>query len=369
MFPVELTNEDISNSEGYKEYYAIASGVAPPKTKASVRKTKSSSNTTITPPTVAGTRLLTSEKGKQPAKSSKAKGLTVLFEVAMTEAEQINLAMKRSLQQTQISQASGFSADEGTDDEDEVDERSDDQEDDDDDQDDDVQDDNNDDQDTDNNGDDFVHPKLSIYEEEAKDEERFDPIVQTPENSNDEGNDDASLGLNVGGEDGQDAEDDDEELYRDPESTSAPKEKATKTSGKSTQGSKSHQKIASESAPAEEPMQTTQDLEEPSHQEFETGVANDQAITENRLMRIDELHKLSDGTLNDVRTALDDRLKGIRMKYLPQDIWRKSDNERAAAMIQAIDKQLKTKRIMQSLEKFVGGRLYKEDFRMLQRTI
>ncbi|GKA05547.1 hypothetical protein Tco_0684667 [Tanacetum coccineum] len=37
----------------------------------------------------------------------------------------------------------------------------------------------------------------------------------------------------------------------------------------------------------------------------------------NRLMHIDELHKFSDGTLNDVRTALDDRLKGIQMKYLP----------------------------------------------------
>nr|GFB67420.1 hypothetical protein [Tanacetum cinerariifolium] len=33
----------------------------------------------------------------------------------------------------------------------------------------------------------------------------------------------------------------------------------------------------------------------------------------NRLMWIDELHKFSDGTLTDVRTALDDRLKGIRM--------------------------------------------------------
>nr|GFB04065.1 hypothetical protein [Tanacetum cinerariifolium] len=33
----------------------------------------------------------------------------------------------------------------------------------------------------------------------------------------------------------------------------------------------------------------------------------------NRLMRIDELHKFNDGTLNDVRNALDDRLKGIRM--------------------------------------------------------
>ncbi|GJY88948.1 hypothetical protein Tco_0503576 [Tanacetum coccineum] len=38
----------------------------------------------------------------------------------------------------------------------------------------------------------------------------------------------------------------------------------------------------------------------------------------NRLMRIDELHKFSDDTLDDVRTALNDRLKGIKMEYLPQ---------------------------------------------------
>nr|GEY52154.1 hypothetical protein [Tanacetum cinerariifolium] len=77
----------------------------------------------------------------------------------------------------------------------------------------------------------------------------------------------------------------------------------------------------------------------------------------NRLMRIDELHKFSDGTLNDVRNALDNRLKGIRMQYLPLTIWRKGDKDIAAAMIQAIKKMLKTRRIMRSLEKFVGGRL------------
>nr|GFA76774.1 hypothetical protein [Tanacetum cinerariifolium] len=90
---------------------------------------------------------------------------------------------------------------------------------------------------------------------------------------------------------------------------------------------------------------------------------------QNRLMRIDELHKFSDGTLTDVRTTLDDRLKGIQMKYLPQSIWKKSDKDRAAAMIQTIDKRLKTRRIIRSLERFVGGRMYKGDFRMLQRTI
>nr|GEW80983.1 hypothetical protein [Tanacetum cinerariifolium] len=90
---------------------------------------------------------------------------------------------------------------------------------------------------------------------------------------------------------------------------------------------------------------------------------------QNRLMRIDELHKFSDGTLNDVQTALDDRQKGIWMQYLPQTIWRRSDKDRAAAMIQAIDKQLKRRRIMLSLEKFVGGRLYEGDFLLLQWTV
>nr|GEW05564.1 retrovirus-related Pol polyprotein from transposon TNT 1-94 [Tanacetum cinerariifolium] len=227
MLPVELTNQDIRNSEAYKEYYAVASGAAPPKTKASVRKTKSSSDTTITPPTAAGTRLSTFAKSKQPAKASKAKSLTVLSEVAMTEAEQMKLATKRSLQQTHISQASGSGVNEGIviiprvpdvpteeyndeiswkssdeDDDDDVDERRDEG--------------NDDDQDTDNEGDELVHPKLSIHEEEeTKDEESFDPISKTPEKSDNEGNDDASLGLNVGNGKGHDAEDDEDELYRD----------------------------------------------------------------------------------------------------------------------------------------------------------
>ncbi|GKD11257.1 hypothetical protein Tco_1190942, partial [Tanacetum coccineum] len=38
------------------------------------------------------------------------------------------------------------------------------------------------------------------------------------------------------------------------------------------------------------------------------------------LMRIDELYKFSDDRLNDVRSALDDILKRIRMEYLPQTV-------------------------------------------------
>nr|GEU99798.1 hypothetical protein [Tanacetum cinerariifolium] len=79
------------------------------------KKTRSSFDTTITPPTAAaGPRLTTSEKGKQAIKAPKSKSLSALSEVAMTEAQQLKLATKRSLQQTHISQASGSGADEGT---------------------------------------------------------------------------------------------------------------------------------------------------------------------------------------------------------------------------------------------------------------
>nr|GEY63778.1 hypothetical protein [Tanacetum cinerariifolium] len=82
MLPIELTNEEIRNSNAYKEYSAVATGAAPPKPNASVQKTRSSFDTTITPSTAAaGPRLTTSDKGKQT---------------------------------THISQASGFGADEGT---------------------------------------------------------------------------------------------------------------------------------------------------------------------------------------------------------------------------------------------------------------
>nr|GEY78092.1 hypothetical protein [Tanacetum cinerariifolium] len=114
MLPVELTNEEIRNSVAYKEYYDIATGATPPKTKASSRKKQSSYDTTMPPSTVAGRRHSTSAKGKQHAKSSKAKCLSVLSEVALTEAEQIKIATKRSLQQTHISQARGSGVDEGT---------------------------------------------------------------------------------------------------------------------------------------------------------------------------------------------------------------------------------------------------------------
>nr|GFB13528.1 hypothetical protein [Tanacetum cinerariifolium] len=208
LLPIELTNEDIRNSNAYKD-----------------------SDTTVTPPTAtASPRLSTSVKGKQPATTSKAKSLSALSEVAMTEAQQLKLATKRSLQQTHISQASGSGADKGTGDDDEEkdgdgdDEGNDgddgeegDDNDDADEQDDDDKKEGSDDEQT-SDEEEFIHPSLNIHaEEETRDEESFDPIPKTPKNTNDEGNGKENIGTNVGRDEGHDEkeEEEEDELYRD----------------------------------------------------------------------------------------------------------------------------------------------------------
>nr|GEX25043.1 DNA-directed DNA polymerase [Tanacetum cinerariifolium] len=605
-----------------------------PKPKASVRRTRGDSDTSITPPTAIATprptaaatpRLTAAAKGKQIAKAPKAKSLSAPSKVARTEAQQLKIVLKRSKQQTHISQPGGSGTDKGTGSKPGVpdvptdeskeelswnssdDEGADDQE----------------KVDDDDEGDEGKSNE-EVDDEETRVEESFDPIPHTPESSKDEGdgskvavqlqsdrlheeaqkeNDeflrtvdenikkiikeqvkeqvkaqvskilprieqavneqledevltrsshlsrtsyavvvadlseielkkrliekmegnksiqrsDAQRNLYKALRRRDDDEDKDEEPSagpdrgskrrregKEPESTSTPSETATKSAGTSTIGSKSRQASASKSAFVEEPLQTTSQMEEPSHLEFEIAVhgsiqswiskfvkqANSRSsfnelldtpldfsnfimnrlrvdtltleilagptyelmkgsckslieleyhleeprplIPDNRgrrvipfahfinndleylrggassrkyttfvtktkaadykhikwiedlfygfavnresardvyskrriiavtelkivewhsykhldwitvrrnddklykLMRIDELHKFSDGTLNDVRTALDDRLKGIRMRYLPQTIWRKSDKDRAAAMI------------------------------------
>nr|GEW85909.1 hypothetical protein [Tanacetum cinerariifolium] len=66
---------------------------------------------------------------------------------------------------------------------------------------------------------------------------------------------------------------------KEPESASAPLEPVTKSACRSTTGSKYPQASASESAFAEEPVQTTSQIEEASHLVFETG-AEDQHIVQ-----------------------------------------------------------------------------------------
>nr|GEV15112.1 integrase, catalytic region, zinc finger, CCHC-type, peptidase aspartic, catalytic [Tanacetum cinerariifolium] len=171
---VKLMNKAIKNSESYNEYYAIASGAEPPKKKASIQKSKL---------------------------------VLILYHT------------KKSLTQTHISHASGSGTDEGTSiiprvldvptyesDDAEISWKS-------------SKDDDDDDEvKINNDGDDFVHLKFSTHNEEDKDEESFDPIVQTPsqvENTDDEDNDKDSHGMNVERNKGANEEDDADQLYRD----------------------------------------------------------------------------------------------------------------------------------------------------------
>ncbi|GJS70521.1 hypothetical protein Tco_0703362 [Tanacetum coccineum] len=195
-----------------------------------------------------------SGKKKQPAQ-----GLETLSEIALSEAEQIKIALERSKTQQHNSHVSGSGADEGTgvkpgvpnvpaygsddaqiswksseeEDDDEVAVNDDDDDNDGDNDDADNQDDKgqeydkhddeeqgDDDEQTnsDNDGDDFVHPKFSTHDEE----DSFDPRVQTPshdESTDDEDSNEEIQGANVEG-DKQDEEETNEEveaneLYRD----------------------------------------------------------------------------------------------------------------------------------------------------------
>ncbi|GJY23343.1 hypothetical protein Tco_0397001, partial [Tanacetum coccineum] len=110
ILPTELTNKDIRNSESYKEYYAIASGMIPPKTKGSKKKADTDTITKQKPPTVPKeVKEKKSGKGKQ-----KSTELETISEAVLTEAEQLKIITKRSRKETHSSHASGSGADEGT---------------------------------------------------------------------------------------------------------------------------------------------------------------------------------------------------------------------------------------------------------------
>ncbi|GJW36160.1 hypothetical protein Tco_0059080 [Tanacetum coccineum] len=109
------------------------------------------------------------------------------------------------------------------------------------------------------------------------------------------------------------------------------------------------------------------------HEEFADELAHIMSLPNlewrNRLMRSDELYKFSDGTLTRLLTLLKDITKNIHMEYLPKRRWSSLEKKRAHIMIKVINKLLKERRMLRSLEKFVGGRHYGTDLRLLQRII
>ncbi|GKC48311.1 hypothetical protein Tco_1066033 [Tanacetum coccineum] len=89
----------------------------------------------------------------------------------------------------------------------------------------------------------------------------------------------------------------------------------------------------------------------------------------NMLMNSDELYKFYDGTISFVHIVLHDIASNLRMDYLPKRKWCNLDRQRSCIMIKAINKLRFERRLMRNLEKFVGGRYYETDLRLLERII
>nr|GFB06266.1 hypothetical protein [Tanacetum cinerariifolium] len=207
MLPIELTNDKIRNTKAYKEYYAFATGKAAPKPKASARRKKSDSDTSITPltatttlkPTVAvPPKLTAATKGKQTAKAPKSKSLYAPSEPGVSgTAEGIGADDQEKVGDDDEGYE-GNDREEGEEDDDEEDKDGDERDDDDEDQEIAKDDEQND---TKRSGDDTEEGESDEEEddEETRDEESFYLIPQTPKSSKDEGDgeEDQGRGLQV----------------------------------------------------------------------------------------------------------------------------------------------------------------------------
>ncbi|GKA42565.1 hypothetical protein Tco_0735225 [Tanacetum coccineum] len=90
------------------------------------------------------------------------------------------------------------------------------------------------------------------------------------------------------------------------------------------------------------------------------------------IMRFNEIHKFSDGTLQRIDEALDYKVKEFRVNRMNPGLdtrfWTKKDVDRSKEFLFAIQKRLKARRIFRNLESFVGGRIREGDYRLLKRT-
>nr|GEV47209.1 reverse transcriptase domain-containing protein [Tanacetum cinerariifolium] len=78
---------------------------------------------------------------------------------------------------------------------------------------------------------------------------------------------------------------------------------------------------------------------------------------------------VDDRTLSSVRSMLNDIASNLGMDYMPKRHWINLEMKRFRIMVKAIDKLLFERRLMCNLEKFIGGRDYGNDLRLLEQTI
>ncbi|GKC67727.1 hypothetical protein Tco_1100325 [Tanacetum coccineum] len=104
------------------------------------------------------------------------------------------------------------------------------------------------------------------------------------------------------------------------------------------------------------------------------GVIYEDKQNRKRLMRVNELHKFPDETLQLIYKTLLHRLQNFRLRYnTNSDMlireWTEKDQKRTRYVLRKIDDQLLRRRTVRSLEVLVGGRNTETNIRLLQRTI
>ncbi|GJX45531.1 hypothetical protein Tco_0262207 [Tanacetum coccineum] len=91
-----------------------------------------------------------------------------------------------------------------------------------------------------------------------------------------------------------------------------------------------------------------------------------------RVMRADELYKLSDKTLKLVRDELHHKILNCHLGYnkeMSKRKWSGTDKRRSELMVELIDKQMQERQIIRNLERLVGARELEIDYRLMQRTM
>ncbi|GJU28580.1 hypothetical protein Tco_1167201 [Tanacetum coccineum] len=91
-----------------------------------------------------------------------------------------------------------------------------------------------------------------------------------------------------------------------------------------------------------------------------------------RVMRADELYKFSDGTLKKIKDELHHRILNFCLGYndeMSRRNWTAIDKKKSELMVELIDKQMRERRIIRNLERLVGARELKMDYKLMTHTV
>nr|GEV93951.1 hypothetical protein [Tanacetum cinerariifolium] len=383
LIPDDMINQDIKDSQAYKTYYDFATGKVPPK-KARKYKKVASPSRKLSPVKEAEPVNKTKRK-KAPAKADRSKGIEILSDIALSEAAQLKEATKRSKKDFHISQASGSDERTGTnpgvrdvptyDSESENELWGDSEDDDDDDNanDDDSKGDDDkvvcdndgsdahDSERTDSGDDENPSFTLKDYDEEEHDEEYESDVDY--ENVFKEEDDDPYKDVDVRSlraEHEKERKCDEEKLSNLEKDVIFDLNVALRMFTRTVVILK-----------REEDLQLGVESYQKKLNQPETFRSEISKMTPYTAYKNPQgtIYKFGNETLTSVKNVLHDISNNLRMDYLPKRKWSNLDRKRPRIMIKAIDQQLFKRRLMRNLEKFVKGREYRNDFRLLERMI